>query len=309
MKAILSVAVVASMLGGVSTLQAATNNTKAGVKAKPAAKKTISTKVVNSESRLKFDALIENEYGGESFYDNGVTTGATNVYLTGAYKISDTTSFKVTQVVRQEYAEGERTKASVEDTYLQFTDSKAFKIGTQDIGYYLRAYLPTSIATREDNNQYMELRLDVSSMITTGKGYFLRGHVQGRYYAAEKYKDAQPKEVVVNENTGQTVTQIGDINGNGDVNKDFRIRPYFSGNLDITGKLSFYQQLGYERTWMKDSSGGQSHLYAFSELGYQVTPSVGLSAAAYSSKPMSTATAALYNAADSLYFLNATVKF
>ena len=110
MKALLSVAVIAAMLGGVSvqaaTTKKATKKTtkklvkKPGVK-KPVVQKVISKKKAAPVSPWSFGLIIENEYAGNNFINDGVRTGSTYFGLRANYKINSETTFRIHQYITQ----------------------------------------------------------------------------------------------------------------------------------------------------------------------------------------------------------------
>lgn len=320
MKALLSVAVIAAMLGGVSvqaaTTKKATKKTtkklvkKPGVK-KPVVQKVISKKKAVPASPWSFGLIIENEYAGNNFINDGVRTGSTYFGLRANYKINSETTFRIHQYITQSYENNERTDATVDDIYLQLAKSNLFKIGNTSVNSYVRAYLPTSINSRNVANKYMELRGELSATVAKAGIASLSLHAHGRYYAAETYQVLQPETVTIN---GNTIQMMGGTDGKGKINSDYRLRNYATLSLSFSDRVSFMQQLGVQHTFMKaadetGNSGGQPNLYAFADLGYQFTPNFGASVSAYSLKPMNTATAALYNADNSLYYINGVVSF
>lgn len=321
MKALLSVAVIAAMLGGVSVQAATTKKAtkkatkkmvKKPVTKKPAtAQKVIAKKKAVPASPWSFGLLIENEYAGNNFVKDGVRTGSTYFGLRANYKINSETTFRIHQYITQSYENNERTDATVDDIYLQLAKSNLFKIGNTSVNSYVRAYLPTSINSRDVANKYMELRGELSATVAKAGIASLSLHAHGRYYAAETYQELQPETVEIN---GNKIQMMGGLDGKGKINSDYRLRNYATVSLSFSDKISFMQQLGVQHTFLKaadekGNAGGQPNLYAFADLGYQITPNFGASISAYSLKPMNTATAALYNADNSLYYINGVVSF
>lgn len=313
MKAILSVAVVAAMLGGASTLHAATNSKKKSKKVKKAvAAKTIKKKATKKKSPLSFGVRVENEYAGKDLDQGGLRKGTTYLQLRANYKINSNLSLRVNQELTQAYDDGERTKAAVGNTYVQVAASKLGTIGKAPVKGYVRAILPTSIATREDKNQYLELRGEASVKFFKTKRFSLSAHTHGRYYAAEKFSDVST--ITVN-NVNMEVQKI---------NADYRLRNYLTGSYSV-GKFYFLQQLGVQHDFLKsneatviDATSGQSvlnpsgkpHLYAYAETGYQITNNIGLELGVYSLTKMDKVNdLGIYDTQDNLYYLNAAISF
>lgn len=305
MKAILSVAVMAAMLGGASSLQAATTKKKAKKVKKTVAMKTVKAKSkVKKANPLSFGLRVENEYEGADLNKVGVRTGTTYFQLRANYKISSKLSFRLNQELTQAYTDGERTKAAVGDTYLQLANSSLTKLGKTPVSGYVRAYLPTSINTREQKNQYLELRAEAKIKFIKTKYVSVSAHTHGRYYAAEKYQDAT---------TSVAASGVTSLAANGKANQDYRLRNYFTASLNV-GKFYAIQQLGVQHDFYKDNVDvgtihGKPHLYAYAETGYQVTKNVGLELGAYSKRKMDVAGLDIYDTDDNTYYMSAAVSF
>lgn len=292
MKSLLSIAVAVAVMGGSLAATAATTKKKQATlpKKSPVTQK-IKAKDITAPSRISGNLLLTNEME----IANG-DTGTSYLELRLNYKIDADTSFRFNQEFNQSFADGERVQANVGDTYLQIAKSNLF--GTKLNGYF-RTVLPTSISSREETNQKLQLRGEVSGTFANLGHLALSAHSQTRYYIADELQD---EKFVVNEDTNiAEPTQ--------DVNREWRLRNYVMGLVPM-GNFTFLHQAGVQHDIDYQGQGGIPKLYLYSELGMQVTNSFDLSIAAYSVKAMNVASSALY-AADqgSLYYINGGISF
>ena len=290
MNPIRSAAMIAALLMLSSTIWSAEED-----KSQPSNKtssQSLQTKAVAEPSKFIYRALLTNEVDSAN-----TDTGTSFLELRVDYRLNPTTSLRFNQTFQQAFQDAERTEASVGDFYFQYAKSRIMGSG---INAYLRTTLPTSTASRVQGNLKMELRGEVSGTFLNLGPLMLSAHAQTRYYFADERADGS---IQTDEATGLPFFREGRVN------REWRLRNYMMGILPV-GDWTVLQQAGVQHDINFLGEGGIPQLYLYSEVGYQVTNVFDIAIAAYSTKPMSAARAAMY-AKDqgSLYYLNGGLTF
>lgn len=292
MKSLLSIAVAVAVMGGSLAVSAATTKKKltSTPKKRPVTLK-VKAKEITAPSRISGNVLLTNEMKVAD-----ADSGTSYLELRLNYKIDPDTSFRFAQEFTQSFENGERVQAAVSDTYIQLAKSNLF--GTKLNGY-VRTLFPTSIASREDQNQKLQLRGELSGTFANLGALSLSAHSQARYYMADELQDETTK---LNEDTNIAEPFQK-------VNREWKLRQYVMGILPM-GNFTLLQQAGVEHNIDYRGEGGIAKLYLYSELGMQVTNSFDIAVAAYSLKPMNVASAALYAAdQNAYYYINGGLSF